>query len=55
MKISDAEFNKRLELYVREEYNKAPIKPNGMYGTMAFSKVKEREFREKLRAEGYDV
>ena len=55
MKMSEEDFNNKLDEYVKESYNKAPHKPNGMYGHMAFRAVKKREFVEKLRAEGYEI
>lgn len=55
MKISEEEFKKRLDAFIKEEYNKAKPKPNGMYGHMGFFKVKEREFKEKLKQEGYVI
>ena len=44
MKLRDA--------YMKEEYDKNPQKPNGMYGHMGWFAKKEREFEAKLRAEG---
>ena len=55
MKIDRVEWQKRLDEYLRVEYNKANPKPNGMYGNMGFQKVKEREFEEKLKQEGIEV
>ena len=57
MNIGDEEYLKLRDAYMKEEYDKNPKKPkpNGMYGHMGWFAVKEREFREKLRAEGYDV
>ena len=49
MKISEEEFKKKLDAFIKEEYNKAKPKPNGMFGHMGFFKVKEREFKEKLK------
>ncbi len=55
MKLDKNDYKNKLEEYYREQYNTTPHKPEGMYGTMAFFKVKEREFKDKLRAEGYEI
>ena len=52
MKIGDAEYLKLRDAYMKEEYDKNPQKPNGMLGTMGWFSKKEREFQDKLRAEG---
>ena len=55
MKISEEEYKKMLDEFMKGEYDRAKPKPNGMYGHMGFFKVKEREFKEKLKNEGYEI
>ena len=52
MKISEEDYTKQFNAFMKDEYNRLKVKPNGMYGQMGFFKVKEREFKDKLRAEG---
>jgi hypothetical protein len=55
MKMSKEDYMEQFNAFMKDEYDNLQIKPNGMYGTMAFFKVKEREFKDKLRAEGYEI
>jgi len=52
MKIGDEEYLKLRDAFMKEEFDKNPQKPNGMFGTQGWYIKKEREFREKLEKEG---
>lgn len=52
MKVGDEEYMKARDAFMKEEYHKDPQKPNGMAGHWGWFLKKERELKEKLRAEG---
>ena len=52
MREDDKEYLAARDKWMKEEYEKAPQKPNGMFGHMGWFAVKSREFKEKLTKEG---
>jgi hypothetical protein len=48
MKISDDEYKKLEDGYIKEQYKLQEPKPNGMMGHWGFYAVKKREFKEKM-------
>lgn len=52
MKIGDDEYMKVRSAFMKEEYDKEPQKPNGMYGHWGWFVKKERELQTLLREQG---
>jgi hypothetical protein len=53
--ISKAEYERREELFIREQYELTKPKPNGMLGHWGWHSVKKREFKEMMMKEGYTI
>lgn len=52
MKIGDEEYLILRDQFMKEEYEKEPQKPNGMFGHWGWYLKKEREFHSMLREQG---
>jgi hypothetical protein len=50
--MTKEEYIKARDVFMKEQYNKEPQKPNGMFGHWGWYLKKEREFKKLLETQG---